>query len=673
MNKTRVRIEFIRTRNCFIYALYKRRWTKMIGNKLVDNQDKKTNSREMEKLKTNFPRFFTKEGNFKLDSFKDFLNEEDVDISKEGYELKFLGKSYAKYLSSLETETYISPDKKHNEKAENKNSENLYIVGDNIDALKHLLGSYAGKIKCIYIDPPYNTGSDGFVYPDNFNFDKDELARTIGITEEEAERILNLAGKSTHSAWLSFMYPRLVLARDLLTDDGVIFISIDDNEQANLKMICDEIFGEENFVGNFIINTTPNGRDYGHIAKQHEYCFFYSKSFSNADTKMLPDVTKTFKYKDKIGGFNIHPLYNSNENFHKGNRPNLYYPFYLDPNVKDENGFYKISLIKTDGLIEVYPPKSKKNNVQFVWRWGKPKSKLNLNKEIVGYMTDSGEYRIIQKMRNDEKMIRSIISSKLVTSRRGTQELEKILDGKYFDFPKPLDLIKKLVEVANIDNKYVLDFFSGSATTADAVMQLNAEDGGNRKYIMVQLPETIEKNKAAYKVGYRTIDEIGRERIRRAGEKIKEETKADIDYGFKLFYLDRAEDATLDKLEEFSPELKLFADDMVSVFANDHASGKDNILATWLMEDGYGLSAETEEYVLNYYKANLIGKSLYIIEPELKSEDVMELIRRLEDDSLLVNRVVIYLHSVTFNVLNELRKNINVLRNNKNVALIERF
>lgn len=645
----------------------------MIGNKLVDNQDKKPNSREMERLKEDFPQFFTKEGNFKLDSFKDFLNEEDVDISKEGYELKFLGKSYAKYLSSLETETYISPDKKHNETEENKNSENLYIVGDNIDALKHLLGSYAGEIKCIYIDPPYNTGSDGFVYPDNFNFDKDELARTIGITEEEAERILNLAGKSTHSAWLSFMYPRLVLARDLLSDDGVIFISIDDNEQANLKMICDEIFGEENFVGNFIINTTPNGRDYGHIAKQHEYCFFYSKSFSNADTKMLPDVTKTFKYKDKIGGFNIHPLYNSNENFHKGNRPNLYYPFYLDPNVKDENGFYKISLIKTDGLIEVYPPKSKKNNVQFVWRWGKPKSKLNLNKEIVGYMTDSGEYRIIQKMRNDEKMIRSIISSKLVTSRRGTQELEKILDGKYFDFPKPLYLIKKLVEVANIDNKYVLDFFSGSATTADAVMQLNAEDGGNRKYIMVQLPEEIEKNKAAYKAGYRTIDEIGRERIRRAGEKIKEETKADIDYGFKLFYLDRAKDATLDKLEEFSPELKLFADDMVSVFANDHASGKDNILATWLMEDGYGLSLETEEYVLNDYKANLIGKSLYIIEPELKSEDVMELIRRLEDDSLLVNRVVIYLHSVTFNVLNELRKNINVLRNNKNVALIERF
>ncbi len=204
-------------------------------------------------------------------------------------------------------------------------------------------------------------------------------------------------------------------------------------------------------------------------------------------------------------------------------------------------------------------------------------------------------------------------------------------------------------------------------------MQLNAEDGGNRKYIMVQLPEEIEKNKAAYKAGYRTIDEIGRERIRRAGEKIKEETKADIDYGFKIFYLDRAEDTTLDKLEEFSPELKLFADDMVSVFANDHASGKDNILATWLMEDGYGLSVETEEYILNDYKASLIGKSLYIIEPELKSEDVMELIRRLEDDSLLVNRVVIYLHSVTFNVLNELRKNINVLRNNKNVALIERF
>lgn len=210
------------------------------------------------------------------------MKEEEIELSKEGYGLEFLGKSYAKYLSSLESETYISPDLKHNEKDENKNSENLYIVGDNIDALKHLLGSYSGKIECIYIDPPYNTGSDGFVYPDNFNFDSEELARTIGITEEEAERILNLSGKSTHSAWLTFIYPRLLLARDLLADDGVIFISIDDNEQANLKLICDEIFGEENFIGEIYWESKTK-----------------SQNTESSFNKLQPKAEKIFTYKKK--------------------------------------------------------------------------------------------------------------------------------------------------------------------------------------------------------------------------------------------------------------------------------------------------------------------------------------------------------------------------------------
>lgn len=657
----------------------------MIGNKLVDNQDKKPNSREMEKLKEDFPQFFTKEGDFKLDSFKDFLNEEDVDISKEGYELKFLGKSYAKYLSSLETETYISPDKKHNETEENRNSENLYIVGDNIDALKHLLGSYAGKIKCIYIDPPYNTGSDGFVYPDNFNFDKDELSRTIGITEEEAERILNLAGKSTHSAWLSFMYPRLVLARDLLADDGVIFISIDDNEQANLKMICDEIFGEENFLTNFTRITKKGGKSTEAIAKNNDSVLVYSKYRNSSNLRGIPHIDKQYKYKDKH--FNVRGYYKLNQTL---DYDSLQYSKSLDyPIEYDDYVFYP------GGSYELYNERQKGNyeRADWAWRWSKDLFEFGLKNDFIVFTDGNNNKRRriytktyenvrIELVNNSYKIIEIDRTKPMSTleltkneysNDNATTELEKLGNDIYFDYPKPTTLIKILLNRINYKDFYILDFFSGSATTADAVMQLNAEDGGNRKYIMVQLPEEIEKNKAAYKAGYRTIDEIGRERIRRAGEKIKEETKADIDYGFKIFYLDRAEDTTLDKLEEFSPELKLFADDMVSVFANDHASGKDNILATWLMEDGYGLSVETEEYILNDYKASLIGKSLYIIEPELKSEDVMELIRRLEDDSLLVNRVVIYLHSVTFNVLNELRKNINVLRNNKNVALIERF
>lgn len=645
----------------------------MIGQNLKDNEEKKPNSREMEKLKRDFPQFFSKDGEFKLDMFKDFLGEEEVDISKEGYELKFLGKSYAKYLSSLETETYISPDSCHNEKDENKNSENLYIVGDNLDALKHMLGSYSGKIKCIYIDPPYNTGTDGFVYPDNFQFNKEDLSEKIGITEEEAGRILELAGKSTHSAWMTFMYPRLTLARDLLSDDGVIFISIDDNEQANLKLMCDDIFGEENFIGTFVINTTPNGRDYGHIAKQHEYCLFYAKSFDRADTSMLIDKTKSFKYEDDFGGFNIHPLYNSNESFHKDNRPNLYYPFYLNPNNIDSNGFYEISLEKTDGLIEIYPPESKKNKVQFVWRWGKPKSKININKEIVGYKNEDGEYRIVQKMRNDEKLIRSLIISKDATTRRGTAEVEEIMNAKIFEFPKPLGLLKPFIQVSNAENNFVLDFFSGSSTTADAVMQLNAEDGDSRKYIMVQLPEKIEEDKPGYKAGYRSIDEIGRARIEKAAKKIKEETGADIDYGYKLYYLEKPSEKTLIDLENFVPEIKLITDDMVSIFDNEHSNGKESILSTWLIEDGYGLSKSTDKYKLNNYDADLIDKTLYIIDEGLTQDDSMVLIKRIENEELDITRIVIYVHSVPFNVLHELRKNLKVLRNNKNVTLIERF
>lgn len=433
----------------------------MIDNIKV-NENIHPNSREIELLKADFPQFFDKDGEFCIDRFKKMLRSSDITLSKEEYELNFLGKSYARYLSSTKTETFISPDISENAKEENKNSENLYIVGDNLDALKHLLGSYAGKIKCIYIDPPYNTGSDGFVYPDNFTFNVKELANTIGIEEEEAERIINLKGKSSHSAWLTFMYPRLILARELLSDDGVIFISIDDNEQANLKMACDEVFGEENFNGNFIVNTTPNGRDYGHIAKQHEFCLFYSKALAKTATNLLPDIAKKFDYFDNVGGFNIHPLYNSNESFHKGNRPNLYYPFYLDIDSVDENGFYEIFLEKTNGCIEIYPPKSKKNSVQFVWRWGKEKSKLNLNKEIIGYKTTDGEYRIVQKMRKNEKLIRSLLLNNQMTSRKGTECVEKIMGGKYFDFPKPVHLIKDLINISTEHNSLILDFFSGS-------------------------------------------------------------------------------------------------------------------------------------------------------------------------------------------------------------------
>jgi type III restriction-modification system ecoPI, modification subunit len=645
----------------------------MLIENIKANETINPNDKEIEKLKATFPQFFDKKGEFLLEQFKDMLKTSDIALNKEGYELKFLGKSYARYLSSTKTETFLVPHVAENEKVENKDSDNLYIIGDNLDALKHLLGSYAGKIKCIYIDPPYNTGSDGFVYPDKFSFDAKKLAETIGNEEEEAERIINLKGKSSHSAWLTFMYPRLILARELLSDDGVIFISIDDNEQANLKLTCDEVFGEENFIGNFIINTTPNGRDYGHMAKQHEFCLFYSKTTYLTDTNMLPDKAKSFKYKDEKGGFNIHPLYNSNESFHIENRPNLYYPFYLDNSYRNKDGFYEIYLEKKEGLIEVFPPKSQKNSVQFVWRWGKEKSLKNLNSEIVGYRTDEGDYRIVQKMRNDEKLIRSIISGKSYTSRRGTSDAEEVLGGKYFDFPKPIEFLKDLLYVSKSEENIILDFFSGSATTAHAVMKLNAEDGGNRKYILVQIPEKIAEDKPAYKAGYRTIDEIGRGRIKRAAEKIKEETGADIDYGFKTYSLETVEEEVLTNLDVFDDNPRFILDDMVGLFDTKEAKGKEAILSTYLVLDGYGLSEESEVYKLDKYIANKIEKSLYIIESGLQSSDVMELIRRLETMELDITRVVIYVHSIGYQVLHELRRNLKNLRNNKSVELIERY
>ncbi|MCU9534002.1 site-specific DNA-methyltransferase [Streptococcus sp. CSL10205-OR2] len=644
----------------------------MIGKKIQDNKDIRPNTRELIKLKENFPQFFNKEGEFELDKFQEFLKEEEIDISKEGYGLEFLGKSYAKYLSSLETETYLAPDIDHNSKEENKNSENLYIVGDNIDALKHLLGSYAGKIKCIYIDPPYNTGSDGFVYPDNFRFSAEEMSRNIGITEGEAQRILNLAGKSTHSAWLTFMYTRLVLARDLLSDDGVIFISIDDNEQANLKLICDEIYGEENFICDFSWRKKTGANDAKDIAVITESILLYSKN------KELVINEKIFK-RD-LNSINMSRYSKKDQYF---NERGYFYYDTLDRGGLQYSDSMNFPITLPDGR-KLYPNNRKKfENDGWIWKWSKNKVNWGIEHEFIDFIKVNNEFTVKYKVyelvdnEGNPREQRGRAFSNLILdpiNQIGTNEIKALFDNvALFNNPKPVNLVKYLINTIFSQDINILDFFSGSATTADAVMQLNAEDGGERKYIMVQLPEKIEKNKPAYEAEYRTIDEIGRARIEKAAAKIKKETKADIDYGYKLYYLEKPEEKTLVELENFEPEIKLITDDMVSIFDNSHASGKESILSTWLSEDGYGLTKETEDYKLDQYLAKLIGKSLYIIEEGLTDEDVMTLIKSIESEELDISRVVIYVHSIQFNVLHELRKNLKVLRNNKNVSLIERF
>ena len=500
-------------------------------------------------------------------------------------------------------------------------TENLYIEGDNLEVLKQLQKTYYGRIKMIYIDPPYNTGND-FVYNDNF---------LCGIenykvqTNQELKSNPETNGRF-HTDWLNMMYPRLILAKNLLREDGVIFISIDDNEFDNLKKITDEIFGENNYLGTFVINSTPNARDYGHIGKMHEFCLFYGKNSISTITNMLPDEGKTYKYSDDISGFNIHPLYNSNEAFTDKNRPNLYYPFYvyLDKPISKE--FYEIGLEKRENSIEVYPPKSLKNNVQFVWRWGKEKAQAYMNKEIIGYKLGD-EYRIVQKMRHDKKIIRSLLLDKKYSSRRGTAEVEKILGEKIFSFPKPMELLYDFIKIGTNENDIILDFFSGSATTAHATMQINYEDNLKRKYIMVQLPELVSNAK------YNTICDIGEERIRRAGEQIKAEWEKEhpsdglfgsdqeftTDIGFKVFKLDST------NVNEWDSNMKLDEKELALRLGEVFKEGrsKEDILYEIMLK--YGVFDKQVEVInVNGKTMYRVGKRYMIVclDNQITSEDV---------------------------------------------------
>jgi adenine-specific DNA-methyltransferase len=502
-------------------------------------------------LKENYPNVI-RDTEINIEELKAVLGL-PIDEKVNGYGLNFVGRYFAraKYAQKTEKELRLNSTLSKNIDT----TENMVLKGDNIDSLKILKNYYSGKIKCIYIDPPYNTASDEFVYPDKFDKEEAEVLGLTNMSESDYARMdFSFRSKKSHNGWLAFMYPRLLLAKDLLSNDGAIFISIDDNEQANLKLLCDDVFGEDNFVGQFIINSSPSAIDYGHIGNTHEYALFYGKDLNYTETYHLEEENKIFKYTDAKGGFNIYPLYNGNVAFNPKTRPNLYYPFYLNPNKKIENDFYEIGLDKKTGWIEVYPVVSKKDGIQRVWRWGKVKSDLGLNDEIVGYKTEEGEYRIVQKTRLTGKIIRSLQIDTGVSSRKGTAELQELFTNKVFSFPKPVELIRRFIAVSTEKDSIVLDFFAGSGTTGHAVMQLNAEDGGNRKFILCQEDIEIEKDQPSYQFCFDNelpplISSITIERLKRAGEKILKDIETESnkmgmfveykkqvpDIGFKVF------------------------------------------------------------------------------------------------------------------------------------------
>lgn len=420
-------------------------------------------------------------------------------------------------------------------------TENLYIEGDNLEVLKLLQETYLGKIKMIYIDPPYNTGSD-LVYNDDFSKSTTEYIASSGYLDENGNRLVeNLESNGRyHTDWLNMIYSRLRLAKDLLATNGVIFVSLDDNESANLKKICDEVFGAVNFIGQITVVGNPRGRDYGGVARMHDYLFVYKKS-PEAVINLIEDSENSFKMFDSLGGFELRELRNRNIKFNKENRPNLYYPFYINPATEDEHGLHEISLEPKDGWIELYPLESQ--GVNTVWRWGKQKSQENLNVNIKAKPMRNGSYMIVEKYREGRMMACSVWWDKDTNTEKGTLLVKELMEGKVFDYPKTVEMLMKTIEMGTDSDEgaYVLDFFSGSGTTAHAVMQLNAKDGGNRKFIMVQLPERTDEKSEAYKAGYKNICEIGKERIRRAGRKIKEDsplTTQDLDIGFRVLKCD---------------------------------------------------------------------------------------------------------------------------------------
>lgn len=473
----------------------------------------------IEKLKQIFPEVFS-ENKIDFETLQQLLGKE-VDVEQERYSFNWHGKSNARRIAQEQSTGTLLPSKEDSKNWDN--TDNLYIEGDNLEVLKLLQKSYHNKVKMIYIDPPYNTGKD-FVYPDNFKDNLKNYLEITGQTGEEGQKLSTNSDSSGryHSDWLNMMYPRLKLARNLLTDDGVIFISIDDNEVCNLEKICDEIFGEGNYAGNFVWRKRTGSNDSQNmISIDHEHILVY---FKKNDSK-LNGIEKDFENYKNPDNDPRGPWMSDNLTCNKtaSERPNLYYSI-------------------TDPITNI----TYQANPNRVWAYEKERMNKNISEgKIIFPKTGVGTptyKRFRAEVKSTKKPISTILEVDI--NAMATKELRELFGAHCFDYSKGINLIKQLIVQGTNYNDIILDFFSGSATTAHATMQLNAKDGGNRKYIMVQLPEPTPENSEAAKVGYKNICEIGKERIRRAGEKIKAdeslplENREKLDTGFKVFKLD---------------------------------------------------------------------------------------------------------------------------------------
>ena len=615
----------------------------MIKDIISKNDKAFAGKKEIEVLKAYFPQCFTSDGEFDIEKFRASLPTE-IKVSDETTGFNFLGKNYARMLTNMDTTTLIRPDIEHNAKPENKDSRNVYISGDNLDALQHLVKSYAGKVKVIYIDPPYNTGSDGFVYNDKFSFTPEELAKRLDITPERASRILSMTkrGSASHAAWLTFMLPRLSFARDLLTNDGIIFISIDDNEQSNLKCLCDEVFGEETFVAQFIWEKRLNRENRAETSVRHDYILCYSKYFMDAEQKRINQLPMTGKALAS---------YTNPDNDPRG--PWKSDPAHAQAGHGVESQFYTVVAPNgkrhelPSGRCWIYNEKDmiaaiKDNRIWFGQDGnGVPRVKTYLNAKERGLTPET-----------------MIFAKDVGTNEKAKNDLKDLFDGiAVFETPKPVGLVKYLLQMS-VKEGIAIDFFGGASTTAHAIMEMNLA-GNNMNYILVQLQEPCKEDSEAFKANYRTIDKIGMERIKRAAKKIKDENPLFAgDLGFKHYVLEEPKEDALLKMEQFDPTREIFT----TLTANDF--GVDSVLRTWLVADGYGLTEDAEEVNLDGYTAYYKGNHLYMINPDdnFTAESIAALMDKYNGEAFSPQNIVIFGYSFGFTHREELQKNLRTLK-----------
>ena len=570
----------------------------------LDLQSPDLVNENFEKLANLFPNCVTESADGKaidFDLLKQELNHAVIEGNRERYRLEWPGKREAIVTANLPTTKTLRPVRE--DSVDFDNTENLYIEGDNLEVLKLLQESYFGKVKMIYIDPPYNTGND-FVYCDNFTVDKEiELFESGQIDEYNQRLVANPeASGRYHSDWLSMMYPRMKLARNLLKDDGVIFISIDDNEVHNLRKVCDEVFGEGNLLGVIANVNNPKGRsDDAFIATAHEYVAVYSRDIGKASVYGFEPEDKVIKRYNKTDCSGLKyreiDLRKTGDADKRSDRPDMFYYFYADPNSLE---IIEVSKEKrANDLLEIIPIKDDGSDGR--WRWGFITAKENVGELLVKYMPNREIWGVFEKDYLDGRPPLKSTSSwthKDVNSERGSEQMVDLGFGKEtFSRPKPLGTLRRTIEVGTIpkEKSIVLDFFSGSAGIAQAVFELVGDAKRDLSFILVQLPEQTDEKSEAYKAGYKNICEIGKERIRRAANKIKEETKTDIDYGFRVYRLDSSnmQDVYYRPQDYKQENLELFADNIKP----DRSA--DDLLAQVMLDWGLPLSYKIEQTSIN--------------------------------------------------------------------------